>query len=181
MCSRSIASVFLGSLWGGRTKKGTVGLRRSPQKHPCQELLFSRGGWIASGDPLFDPLADFLVAPGDPALSELYPLGELARLFESRDVLETVWNSERLELLFETSSLSSCIVILPCQGASRCSPGTAGGRPSIAFRLCRRERDMAAHGRTWRHTAKGAQNLPGSGPRIKEHRHFRRSPCGRAL
>ena len=71
----------------------------APEGHPVRSCFVSLRGWIASGDPIVNPLADFVVTPRDATKAKLHPLGELAGLFEAGDVLEAVGDSERLELL----------------------------------------------------------------------------------
>jgi len=45
-------------------------------------------------DPLGNPLHHFAVTPRNPTSAKLYPSGELATLFEPRDVLEAVRNAK---------------------------------------------------------------------------------------
>lgn len=95
-------------------KKGTDGLRRQSPIAPLSGVVFSRVSWIALGDPLVDPCTHFLVTPRDPALTKLNPLGELPGLFEPRDVLEAVRDSERLELLFRNQQSVDLHRNTPC-------------------------------------------------------------------
>ena len=83
----------------GARKRGLTVEPAVPEEHPRQELLSAWKSCIASGDTFGDPLTDFLVAPGDPALAKLNPLGKSIGLFEARNVLRAVRDADRLELL----------------------------------------------------------------------------------
>jgi hypothetical protein len=71
-------------------------------------------GWIASGDPIVDPLADLLITPGDATFAELYPLRKQAGFFETRDVLEAVGNADHFELLLRNQQSFGLHRHTPC-------------------------------------------------------------------
>ena len=114
------------------------------------ELLSVTHDWIASGDPLVNPLADFLITPRDTAKAKLYPLGELTGLFEPRDVLETVGDAERLELLLRYQQSVDLHRVTPCSGSiAMLARYRRRARADIAQRERMRDGDMAEHGGTF--------------------------------
>jgi hypothetical protein len=112
------------------------------------ELLSVTSDWIASGDPLVDPLADFLITPRDTAEAKLDPLGELSDLFEARDVLEAVGDAERLELLLRYQQSVDLHRVTPFSGSiAMLARDRRRARQDIARHREGRDGRIAEHGR----------------------------------
>src|ERR1700692_1738119 len=95
-------------------KRGTDGRAGSPQRAPFSGVIVSLESLVASSDAFGDPLADFRIAPGDPALAERNPLGKLLGLFEPRYVLRAVGDTDRLELLLRNQQSLDLHRHTPC-------------------------------------------------------------------